>query len=734
MLIGEEPTIVESELDPLHLATSIPAVPTPASDIDVVVTAQPSEVLEDELDTAGILPEPELDRPGHDLKTEGSSSIGEGAVQDSSASTSSVDVDTNPNHETIPNANLGADVRTLVVPEFHGTPAAAELGTATSVAPDTPRVSAIPDSTDTSDPATETVQLPLTVSHELPTITNESTLALAEGTLDVQPETQVLKDTSNDVTVDTDVAEVDILPETVPSMVIDDTKNLTVSSTPIVSSESHTEHVNVAEETKSVQNGEPLPATEETPMAVQASTVESIEESVTRPQPESEMVVLPSADNDKQDTTLNEFGVTAEEIRPSDTELDFTTDVTPSTSSTEETEATASNRPFSDVSFSRQAQESEVVTDSLEQPMLLSMPAPIDLAPSSGGLTTLAAEDIMRDSQVGATDPTTILSPSAKEGDPIGEIPVVTNAISNESVAPAPLFDELQQFEASADLQDSDVIVTDDTQNKSMNSTVKSAVVPSHEPVAEGNSIAESTEVEGALTDMDAPINTAIPTLVGERIIADFEDVPLTSDDISNPEAGLPLSDRSSLPVDNEPIAQDNTSITPVEMDTGITRVDEMLHEVVKDKKASAELEPSIVVSSAAAVEPTSELSTSLGGASETIEHSYPLNPPLDAEPISLSCQQAPTDVADEHERSTMESHREADYFVQSVRIISGIIFTTTEVLQPEPTNPASKEESQVETAAADSSSIQDKLVTEAKVDSIEELNTEVRQSLPGDG
>jgi hypothetical protein len=76
-LLPEDPTVVESEPDALHVETSISAVPTPA----IVVEAQEPEVQED----ATVIPEAESDLPSHEIKTEFSSSDEEGdATQDSS--------------------------------------------------------------------------------------------------------------------------------------------------------------------------------------------------------------------------------------------------------------------------------------------------------------------------------------------------------------------------------------------------------------------------------------------------------------------------------------------------------------------------------------------------------------------------------------------------------------------------------------------------------------------------
>jgi hypothetical protein len=133
-----------------------------------------------------------------------------------------------------------------------------------------------------------------------------------------------------------------------------------------------------------------------------------------------------------------------------------------------------------------------------------------------------------------------ILSPSVEEDDSIGDIPVVTDAISNESIASAPLYEEshLQQFEASADLHDS---VINDTENASMNSTAERAVIPSHESAAERNDITELTGMEGAPTNINTRIHAAIPTAIGESIIADLA---LTFDES---ETRLPLSNEDTL-------------------------------------------------------------------------------------------------------------------------------------------------------------------------------------------
>ncbi|KAF8799865.1 hypothetical protein BYT27DRAFT_7342761 [Phlegmacium glaucopus] len=86
--------------------------------------------------------------------------------------------------------------------------------------------------------------------------------------------------------------------------------------------------------------------------------------------------------------TLDQFGVTVEEIKPSDTELDFTT-------------------------TDSQEQEPEVVTDFLEQPTSLSIAAPIDLTLSSRGVAIPTPDDVMEDKEVvevPVTDPTNVTS------------------------------------------------------------------------------------------------------------------------------------------------------------------------------------------------------------------------------------------------------------------------------------------------------------------------------------
>jgi hypothetical protein len=199
-------------------------------------------------------------------------------------------------------------------------------------------------------------------------------------------------------------------------------------------------------------------------------------------------------------------------------------------------------------------------------------------------------------------------SSTAIAGEFIGEIPVVTNVIFDESAVSAPLNEEtpLQQFRASVDSQDADAIVIEDTQD----------VIPSHDPTAEGNDILESTTEpaeEGALTDTS--VNAAIPASVEESIDRNLEHI--ASGDISKTESELPLSDgEDTSPVDNP---QDNISITT----TAPAHVDEMLLEDVKDKDDVA-AEPSVMS--------VDEFSTNVGGASETsIEHSYPLGSALDA-------------------------------------------------------------------------------------------------------
>ena len=220
-------------------------------------------------------------------------------------------------------------------------------------------------------------------------------------------------------------------------------------------------------------------------------------------------------------------------------------------------------------------------------------------------------------------------SSTATAGGFIGEIPVVANIISDESTVSAPLNEEnpLQQFEATADSQDFNAVI-EDSQN----------VIPSHEPATEGNDISDSTVEEGALTDTS--VNAAVPASLVESIEPNVEHT--ASGDISKPESELPLGDVD--PVDNP---QDNDAITTSELDTGPAHVNEMPFEVVKDKDDVA-AEPS--------VDPTSEFSTNLGGASI---HSYPLGSTLDAhidaEPIVLGHPQVPndaSDIADEQEQS----------------------------------------------------------------------------------
>jgi hypothetical protein len=197
-------------------------------------------------------------------------------------------------------------------------------------------------------------------------------------------------------------------------------------------------------------------------------------------------------------------------------------------------------------------------------------------------------------------------SSTALTDESIDEIPVVTNVISDESAVSAPLNEEtpLQQFEASADSQDSDAIVIEDTKN----------VNPGHDLAAEGNDILESTAEEGALPDTS--VNAAIPASVEESIDPNFEHI--ASGDISKPESELPLNDGDTPLVGNP---QDSISVTTVELDTGPTHVDET---PLEDVKGAAE--PSFIM-----VDPASESSTNFGGASETIDHSYPLGSTLDA-------------------------------------------------------------------------------------------------------
>ena len=264
------------------------------------------------------------------------------------------------------------------------------------------------------------------------------------------------------------------------------------------------------------------------------------------------------------------------------------------------------------------------------------------------------------------------ISSTVIAGEIISEIPVVTSVISDESAVPASLNEEnhLQQFDASADSQNSDAIVIEDTQN----------VPPSHKP-ADENDISESTAKEGDLADIYTSVDAAIPASVGESIDPNFKRI--TSGDINKPETELPLSDGDTPPVDN---LQDNISITAVELDTGSAHFDEMPLEVVKDKDDVA-AEPS---------DPALEFSTNLGEASETIEHSYPLGSTLDAhidaEPIVLNSPQVSNDVsnvANEQERSATESHLDVVNPVQSdpimVRVRSEIRSATTEILYCSP-------------------------------------------------
>jgi hypothetical protein len=91
--------VMESEPDVLRMDTSIPVVPTPANDVDIVVTTQGHE---DRLDT-NVIPEAEPDLPSHEIKTEGSTSNKEGdEVQDSSPSSKSfVDIEVQPEAQVL---------------------------------------------------------------------------------------------------------------------------------------------------------------------------------------------------------------------------------------------------------------------------------------------------------------------------------------------------------------------------------------------------------------------------------------------------------------------------------------------------------------------------------------------------------------------------------------------------------------------------------------------------------
>ena len=76
-LVQEDPVLVESEPDALHMDMSIPVLPTAA----IAIAAQAPDVQED-----AVVTEAESDLPNHETKTEGSSSIEEeDAVQDSSS-------------------------------------------------------------------------------------------------------------------------------------------------------------------------------------------------------------------------------------------------------------------------------------------------------------------------------------------------------------------------------------------------------------------------------------------------------------------------------------------------------------------------------------------------------------------------------------------------------------------------------------------------------------------------
>lgn len=263
----------------------------------------------------------------------------------------------------------------------------------------------------------------------------------------------------------------------------------------------------------------------------------------------------------------------------------------------------------------------------------------------------------------------TSTSSTAVAGEFVGEIPVVTNVISEKSVVSAPLNEEshLKQFEASAELQDSHATVIDESQN----------VILSHEGAAERHDISESTAEEGTITD-NASVNTAVPASLGESIDPNFENIASA---ISKPEIELPLSVGDSPPVDNP----NNVSITTVELEASPTHVEKMSLEVVKDKDNVA-ADPSIIM-----VDP-SGFSTDHGGVSETIEHIYPhgstLDSHIDAEPVDFNCPQVPndaSDVADEREGSAKSSHLEVVNFAQldpiMVRIRSGIRLANTENL-----------------------------------------------------
>lgn len=107
--------VVESELDVLHMDTSIPVVFTPA----IAVTELAPEVQEDRLYSTVIIPEAESDLPSHEIETEGSSLIKEGdAIQDSSHSSKGfVDIEVQPEGQTREEtfkANLGVAAENIL--------------------------------------------------------------------------------------------------------------------------------------------------------------------------------------------------------------------------------------------------------------------------------------------------------------------------------------------------------------------------------------------------------------------------------------------------------------------------------------------------------------------------------------------------------------------------------------------------------------------------------------------
>ena len=253
-------------------------------------------------------------------------------------------------------------------------------------------------------------------------------------------------------------------------------------------------------------------------------------------------------------------------------------------------------------------------------------------------------------------------SPAAIIGQSIASILVVTNAISNESAASGPLYEEdhSQQFEASVDSQDFNATVINDTQD----------IVPTHESAAEGDDTAESTAEDCAPMDVDALVAAAIPEVVGESIVPNLEHN--ASGDVNKPEDEVALGDRIP-PAENH---LDNTTMTTVELDTSSTHADKIPHELVKDEDVTVNLDSFVI-----AVDPPSD------GPSETIEPSYPFHSTpdaqIDVEPTAEALNNA-SDVADEHERSAMESHIGAVGPVHSdpvmVRTISRISFANTEI------------------------------------------------------